>query len=421
MTLVEVMITLSIFIVLAGMTLMAVREVVASWTLGERRRVLYEKAAATVDLMADDIRQMVTLEEPNAGTQALEVRAKMIGDIDTTTGLQRLMFVRAFEGGPERALTLNAGDGKTHDTAFTPDKKVDGIAVPKLGAGNAPASANPGSADFTGKEIADYKALGGMAMIGYFLGIDPQTHDRTLYRAVRAPVQGPMTAIMTPETAQIVASDVLYLGFDYWSQNTDSWKDQAFDSKVKGPEKIWDSTRGIRPLNHFSLYRGSDSLNDPTDDVFPQMIKIIVTVDSPMPRCTHTVLIEDIGERDGEIGVESTKGFPDGGDDDSFILIDDEWLHYSKKTEFSFIVDKRAQRGTHAVGHAAKANIRVGHTFRRIVYLPNWRSNYMSNEDYFARRAEQLANQNQQNQNTANNPNNGNRNNPARRRKADDQ
>src|ERR1019366_7584201 len=106
---------------------------------------------------------------------------------------------------------------------------------------------------------------------GYFLAIDPQTHERTLYRAVHAPVGGPMTAMMTPETAQVVASDILYLGFDYWSQNTDTWKDQASDSKVKGPEKIWDSTRGLRPLNHFSLYRGTDSLNDPTDDVFPQM------------------------------------------------------------------------------------------------------------------------------------------------------
>ncbi len=413
MTLVEVMITLSIFIVLAGMTLMAVREVIASWTIGERRRVLYEKASASVDLMADDIRQMITLEEPNATSQPLDVRAKMIGDIDSTTGLQRLMFVRAFEGGPERALTLNAGDGKVNETAFTPDKKVEGV---KAG----PAVATPDTADFTGQKIADFKALGGMAMIGYFLAIDPQTHERTLYRAVHAPVAGPLSTMMTPETAQVVASDVLYLGFDYWSQNTDSWKDQASDSKVKGPEKIWDSTRGIRPLNHFSLYRGTDSLNDPSDDVFPQMIKIIVTVDSPMPRCVNTKLSDDIGERDGEVGVESTKGFPDGGDDDSYILIDDEWLHYSKKTEYSFVIDKRAQRGTHAVGHSARASIRVGRTFRRIVYIPNWRSNYMSNEEYFARRAEQLNQSQNQNQNQNNGGNRKNNNNNNRRRRTDE-
>ena len=32
------------------------------------------------------------------------------------------------------------------------------------------------------------------------------------------------------------------------------------------------------------------ALNDPTDDVFPQMIKIIVCVDSTMPRCVYTKL-----------------------------------------------------------------------------------------------------------------------------------
>jgi hypothetical protein len=409
MTLVEVMVTLSIFIVLAMLTLMAVREVVAQWTVGERRRVLYEKAAGVIDLMADDIKQSVTLEEPSA-TTPVEVRARMIGDIDTVTGLQRLMFVRSYEGGPERAITSAAGDGRVNDMNYTPDKE-EGVKAPPT------KSPSPDTEDFTGQKVGDFKALGGMAMIGYFVAIDPQTHERTLYRAVHAPAVGPLTTMMTPATAQVVASDILYIGFDYWSQNTDSWKEQPLNSKIKGPEKLWDSTRGIRQLNKFSLYRGPESLDDPTDDVFPQMIKVIATVDSTMPRCVHTTLLDDIGERDGEIGVESTRGFPDGGDDDSYILIDDEWMHYSKKTEQSFLIDKRAQRSTHAVGHNAKSNIRVGHTFRRIIYIPNWRSNFMSNEEYYARRAaQQAANQNLTNIPGGKGNGNGNNNNPNRRR-----
>ena len=383
LTLVEVMVTLAIFIVLATMTLMAVREVVAQWTLGERRRVLYEKASGVLDLMADDIKQAVTHEGPGA----TEVRAKMIGDIDTASGRQRLMFVRSFEAGPERALVFNAGDGRINDTNFTPDNP--GANKPK-----GPLNPNPDTDDYTGKKLGDFKALGGMAMVGYFLNVDPATHDRQLMRAIHAPVEGQMSAMMNTQAAEIVASDVLYLGFDYWAQNTDTWQEQALaGSKEIGPQKIWDSTRGLGgQLQKFSLHRGPESLNDPEDDVFPQMIKVAITVDSPMPRCVHTALLADILERDGQIAVESTRGFPDGDDFDSYLLIEDEWLHYSKKTEQVFFIDKRAQRGSHAVGHPEKANVRVGHTFHRTIYIPNWRSNTMTNQQYYERLREQQGN-----------------------------
>ena len=76
---------------------------------------------------------------------------------------------------------------------------------------------------------------------------------------------------------------------------------------------------------------GVESLADPSDDVFPKMVRITVVVDSPLPRCVNTYLTRDIAERDSDIYVDDTRGFADGGDDNSYILIDDEWIHYKKK------------------------------------------------------------------------------------------
>src|SRR5262245_16661534 len=62
LTLVEVLVTLAIFIVLAAFTLAAVKEVVSQWQIGERRRTLYEKAAGITDTVTTDIRLALTRE-----------------------------------------------------------------------------------------------------------------------------------------------------------------------------------------------------------------------------------------------------------------------------------------------------------------------------------------------------------------------
>ena len=76
LSLVEVIITLAIFVVLAGFMFLAVKEVVTQWKLSERRRTLYEKATGVVDILADDIRLAATREP----TGATEVKCKFIGD-----------------------------------------------------------------------------------------------------------------------------------------------------------------------------------------------------------------------------------------------------------------------------------------------------------------------------------------------------
>jgi len=379
LTLVEVMITLMIFVTLAGFTVMTVREVVAQWTLGERRRVLYEKAAGVLDIMADDIRLAVT-REPAGVT---ENKVRFIGDYDAESRQQRLVFVRSFESGPERAITFNAGDGKPNDMVLKPAADGSGVAA----AEQDPATAKGGDAEeYTGLKVGDFKALGGMAMIAYF------ANKQTLYRVIHAPVPLAFKEQLTPQNAQALATDALYLGFDYWSQNTQGWDMPKNSARNSGPERIWDSTRAISeaPFNHFSLHRGPDSADDADDDVFPEKVRITVTVDSPMPRCVYATLLEKTADTTGGlIFASSTKGFNDGDDQDPFILIDEEWLHYRNKTAEGFEIDQRGARGTLAKGHAVGAVIRQGRTFRRVVYIPNWREDTMPDEQWRAWKAAQ--------------------------------
>jgi hypothetical protein len=341
--------------------------------------VLYERASGILEVMDDDLRLALTQEPAGVG----EVKVRFIGDSDDSAGMhrQRLMFVRAFEAGQERAIVGNSGDGRPNDMALkaAPDPTAE------------PAPANPGASadgdEYNGLRVGDFKALGGMAQVAYFV------KNQTLYRAIRAPVSGGMLEMLDEKRAQKLSTDVLFLQFDYWGQETRSWDAPApklkSKEKYEGPQRIWDSTRGITapPLGDFFLHRyGCDSLNDPEDDVFPQKVRITLTVDSTLPRCLFTRLLDEIGENDRRIDVDSVRGFADGDAEDSFLLIDDEWLHYTKKQDGAFSVDQRGARGTFAKGHAKEAEVRQGQTFRRVVYLPGWREDFMPDNVYIQRK-----------------------------------
>ncbi len=332
------------------------------------------KRGGVVDIMADDIRLAASREPPEVS----QVKVKFNADYDPDSEhakRQRLFFVRTFEAGPERALVGNNGDGRYNDMAFHP---------PDANAPEEPPAGSIDNASFTGLKTGDFKALGGLAMVAYFV------KDQTLYRAIRSPVDGPLSTLATEASAQPIATDVLYLSFDYWSQQTKSWDEPVGRDKDKndGPQKIWDSTRGldIPPLNGFFLHRGSESLNDPTDDVFPRKVRITVCVDSTMPRCLYTKLVTSIGESDTTIEVDDTRGFPDGDDEDSYILIDEEWMHYTKRGDGIFEIDKRGARGTHFREHSKDAVVRTGKTFQRVIYIPSWREDFTPDDVYYTRK-----------------------------------
>jgi type II secretory pathway component PulJ len=377
LTLVEVIVTMSIFIVLAGFTIMAVQQTVSSWVQSERRRVLYERAAGVMDIMATDIRLATTDEQPGNTT----VSSRLIGDVDPATGKQRIMFVRAFETGPERALVFGAGDGRPSTLQFSPSEEEGGNIAPQLDPGLKTTDADT----FTGTRLGDFKALGGRAAVGYFV------QNETLYRAIRAPVPPSLSAMMDPLDAQEVAKDVLYLGFDYWSQETRTWTPDPKEKKYTGPEKIWDSTRAYKykPMDKFFLHRGDESMLDTSDDVFPEKIRVTLVVDAPMPRAINTTLLQELSDTDmGWVDVDTTRGFADGDDQNSFICIDGEWMRYKNKRSDGFEIVQRGARNTKAASHKPKALIRQGRVFRKVIYLPGWKEDWTPDEVWNSRKLE---------------------------------
>lgn len=376
LSLIEVVVTLGIFSILATFLFVAVQEVTNQWKTGERRRALYEKAAAVIDIMADDIRLAYTREQPGAQ----EVKCKFIclpEESHENAWHQQLMFVRTFEAGPERAILHNAGDGRPGTIQ---------LKAPNEEGGNDEFDSRLIDAqDYTGSANGDFRAPGGTAMVAYF------SRNQTLYRAIRAPVDGRFGSLLTEEAGQPIATDVLYLAFEFWGQRTESWTlDPSEKDKTLGPQRIWDSTRGYSngPLRNFYLHRGKDSLNDPEDDVFPRKVRVTVTVDSPMPRCVHTRLVEDLGETDMEFDVDSAKGFPDPEESDTYIIIDEEWMLLGRSKNDHFQLKKRGQRSTFAREHKAGAIIRVGRTFDRVIFVPGWREDFTTDDVYAARKKE---------------------------------
>lgn len=363
LTLVELLVTMGILVVLASLMFWVVKEVVKHWTTYERQRIVYERASIALDRISDDLAMM----QPSDPKTATEIKSYVVGYYDADTGRNYLRFTRSFEGGPERALINSDLRALQPGTENDPNAKQQNVGT---GGGGA----------FTGLRSANYGPLGGMARVDYFV------EDGTLYRGVLAPVpaldpgvvsydNGVMLNWLRPVAKIPIAEDVLYLSFDYWTQITQDWAWHPSNSKTRGPEKVWDSTRSMKagPLSKFLLHADASTFVDPTSHVFPQKIRITVTVDAPMPRCVNTKTLDDINEYDGMIFVDSTQGFPKGGGEDAYILIEDEWVHYKEKRDNGFVCDERGARGTVPRTHKAESLVRIGRTFHRIVNIPCYR------------------------------------------------
>lgn len=368
MTLVEVIISMSIFVILAGFTILAVQQTVSAWQQSERRRVLYERASGVMDIVATDVRLAVTDEQSGV----TKVGARLIGDIDPTDGSQRIMFIRAFETGPERAMVSTAGDGRPGSLTFRPPDDDGNIAAPL-----SPDLKTTDADVYTGTRVGDFKPLGGLAAVGFFV------RNQTLYRAIQAPPPDALSALFDPARCQLIAQDVLHLGFDYWSQETKTWEPDRKEKTYSGPERIWDSTRSITvpPLNKFFLHRGPESALDTADDVFPQKIRVTLVCDAPMPRAVNTKLAQEMGDTEiGWVDVDHTRGFADGGDLNSYVYIDGEWMAFKNRRENAFEISARGARGTKATSHKPGALIRTGRAFRKIIYIPGWREDFQSDD-----------------------------------------
>jgi len=195
----------------------------------------------------------------------------------------------------------------------------------------------------------------------------------------------------------VVAHDLMYLGFLFWTPETKRWDIPVSDPSNTGPEDQWDSTRGMNGFESFRYHvYSADSANYRFDDVFPELIRVTVVVEPRDYRATFCQLTTDIGPTSTDIGVSNTTKFPA---DDSLarklatispvptehehhyleqleslqhVRIEDEWIRYSNLGPNSLTIEPggRGARGTIPADHGLGAEVHVGQPFTFTFRIP---------------------------------------------------
>ncbi len=353
MTLIELMVAMSIFLVLGAGLVMFLRVGIQTWRVGERRREVYERGQAILDQMAGDF--SCTFSDPSHGAGDV-VDVVFLSDYDQS-GRQRLRFVRTLAGEMRHPITQRAGEltGARMDYDY-----ID---------------------DAIESEWGILRAPGGLQEVAYLM--DPDPTSELLWRGVKSPIGGESTLFKdeniyteVPEDGEEIpqlkrcrpfAAGILYLEYNFWGQHTTVWSENESEGRSAAP--WWDSTGGI--LDTGTDSDGSDSRHESRDDVFPSRVQVLLVLRSA--RATRFArLAQNIDEVLDEILVDSTDHYPDGAF--QYVRIDDEWLRYTTKTNRVFLLVDRGVRGTEPAPHKAGTPVIYGTTFSRVVRIPGARS-----------------------------------------------
>ncbi|MBI4585235.1 MAG: hypothetical protein HY717_14575 [Planctomycetes bacterium] len=389
-TLIELLVSLGIFILLGSALIALLNQGVSIWHLAEARGRIYERGRALLDTVAEDLRHAAT----NVQAEGAGFWIRFLCDEDAS-GRQRLRFVRALAGESSDPIARRGGEYLARSNSATYDHHQD----------------------FADIQAGLLLAPGGYQEVIYAMGPDPKA--REVLRGVRSPI-GEAGSIFIDgnievdpkdeaakgkagteaaegaareekgaphpllQAAQPLAGEILYLGFRFWTPATNTW-DPAYpplaapkEGQRSGATEIWDSTRAIleedKPAaGHFAWKRLEGSLADPYDDLFPEKVEVVVVIQGN-PEIPPINLTRDLGPREETIWISSTIGLPEAGSA-CFIKIDEEWIRYEKIGGSSLTVPKegRGARGTAAAKHPAGAKVEVGTAFRRVVEIPGCR------------------------------------------------
>ena len=135
----------------------------------------------------------------------------------------------------------------------------------------------------------------------------------------------------------------------------------------------WDSTRALDRT--FGLFRGPESLGDPSDDVFPAWARLEVTLVVPGPTGLgrgDTALTEFVTNEDHRLLVEDAVPLLGPGPDERYLKVGAEWMRYrvgKVNARTGEVPVERGQRGTTPTSHDVDADVYVGIASREDVRL----------------------------------------------------
>lgn len=342
MTLIELLVAFVVLLMLIAALVTLTTRSLETWTSGEARKDMYDRAQVAIDLISADLRNLYAENEwYTDGMKALPAPALQC-DLDKNNR-PRIRFVRVGNPAVMRApvatpATILASNyyGPTWEIAYVLD---------------------PDPA----KNIL-YRGIRGFDRRRTGTLLDPIEYSSS--------TDSLFTGNFTP-----VEYGILYVGFKFWTQYTTTWDDSvAIRTSAKGraklesgPEKRWDSTR--KDDRNFFFYRKSNDLKDP-DFVYPQIIQVSVTVESGSPDLHGVRLGDPVDERSTYIHLTHTRGMPDAP---GMIKVDGEWIEYGEKTTNDLSQLKRGVRHTKAGVHAVGSPVHFGESFTTELRIPVYR------------------------------------------------
>ena len=377
MTLVELMAAMTIFLGLAGMVLQVMGGGLDLWVTGERTRDEGEQASALLDRISAELRHAVATDsgegEPRVKFLCDTITQDTDGDGTHDFRAQRLLFVRRLSEERVHPPLVAAG---THEQG----------AQPFVGA------IESADARFQATEGLVEQAL--LAQPDMRVGYEGRI---VLWRALRSPIGGPESFFanalrdgggLDRAPLEPLAENVLLFALGFLSDNVnESVEDPAaLPGDARGPQFVWDSTRGILPpgdgFTGFRQARSNASLKDADDDVFPTAVRITVIVAPPPGEAPQAEIQNDIPASAGTVRVELRNGrhLKKLGDIARLLKLGHEWVEVAETDGASLLITQRGLLGTAPAIHLAGTKVLVGQRFERIVSLPCGRGDLISRE-----------------------------------------
>ena len=338
MTLIELLVAFVILLMLIAALVTLTTRSLETWTAGEQRKDMYERAQVVLDLISSDLRNMYAETEVFFNGNQPMVPPALQCDLDKNTR-PRIRFVRS--GNP---------------------------AVMRAPGGTGPLTIAP-------------SWYGPTWEVAYVL--DPDASSHVLHRGVRGFDRKKTETLLNPveyssSTDPLfrtcftqIETGILYVEYRFWTQYTTTWDDSVaitrnIGSRAKsqsGPEKRWDSTRRD---SGFYFYRRNIDVRNP-DFVYPEIIQVSVMVESGSPDLHGVKVAEAVDDRSTYIHLSHTRGMPDGP---SMVKIGGEWIEYRDKSTHDLTGLRRGQRGTRPGSHPIGTAVHFGETFTTEVKLP---------------------------------------------------
>lgn len=381
-TLVELVTTATIFAILGAMLFSMVRSGMDMWSRGEMQREELERSTIVLETIGRELRSAFTENDAVAGSSDVRFLSDFVdldsdGDGFKETRLQRLLFVRINSEERENLELRTAGDLPLGQRYFmlAPVDEDEILDPDDLEAG-----------------MGLHRPTGGLAEVA-FMAFPPMAKGRIITgrplnfcRGYRTPIGGEKSFFIPGELDTVkgaashlvpVMGGVLHLEFRYCGQDSVSFDTQsAPGGKEGGAGYVWDSTRGLHPIealdgpNSFVLARGPGSLDDPADDVFPSLVQATVVIAAGGRREPLARLRLALKSVDRRIFVDAVRPFEDWRFGEQLVRIGSEWIRFSRVESGELIVAERGVRNTIPSDHKRGTPVFAGRTFSALIAVP---------------------------------------------------